>query len=323
MSTTTTPHHGPYAPSNWSLGSPASVHDDIAPSAIFLVFFLICLAIDIIISRRNAYAGIKFRLSIPLLSFSLIRIISAILRIVLACYPHHVPLAIAANIFVVAGVVVFYIINFFFVQRLVRAALPTIGWTKAMALFPIVGIAVTVSTLLMLIVTLIQQFYTRDVEILHIDRTISLVGSTINLVLAFLPIPLLGLTLCVLLYRRLANKSTRIETIGTSGTFAQKILFLLFVSALLTLGTGFRAGTAWVAPVSVTKEKPWYFSKACFYVFDLGLDAVILMAYLVLRVDKLFWVPDGCVRQGQYEVGCAEARKLGFASSEMAEKEIV
>lgn len=314
-------HHAPYAPLNWSLGNPAN-HDDLAISSIFLALFLACMAIAILIFRRNTQAGINFRLSTPLISFSLIRTISAILRIVLAYYPHHIPLAIAANIFVVAGVVVFYIINFFFVQRLVRAALPAIGWTKGMAIFPVVGIVVTVCTLILMIVSNIQTFYTRDIQILHIDRIINLFSSTMNLVLAFLPIPLLALTLYMLLFRRLTNKSTHIETIGVSGTFTQKVIFVLIASALLTLGAGFRAGIAWMPPVSVMEEMPWYFGKVCFYLFDLGLDAIILVVYLVIRVDKLFWVPDGCQSEGQYELGCVEARKFGMVV-EPKEKEIV
>lgn len=290
--------------------------------ALFLALFLVCLTIAILIFRRNTQAGINFRLSIPLISFSLIRTISAILRIVLACYPHHIPLAIAANIFVVAGVVVFYIINFFFVQRLVRAALPAIGWTMGMAIFPFVGIVVTVCTLILMIVSNIQSFYTRDLQILQIDRKENLFGSTMNLILAFLPIPLLALTLCMLLFRRITNKSTHIEAVGISGTFTQKVVFVLIASALLTLGAGFRAGVAWMRPISVMEEMPWYLGKVCFYLFDLGLDAVILVAYIVVRVDKLFWVPDGCKSEGQYEVGCVEARKFGVVI-ETTEKESV
>jgi len=49
---------------------------------------------------------------------------------------------------------------------------------------------------------------------------------------------------------------------------------------------------------------------------------VVLVAYLAMRVDRLFWVPNGCVMEGQYEVGCVEARKFGVIGDTM-EKEIV
>jgi len=168
-----------------------------------------------------------------------------------------------------------------------------------------VALAVTVATLLVSLTSIIQQTFTRDAQILHIDRTIQKVGSLINLFLAVLPLPLLLITF-------LLPRAGRPERFGTLGSLPQKVGVLAIGAALLTLGAGFRAGTTWMPLVSVREAAPWFLSKACFYVFDLGMDFLVLAGYMVSRVDQRFWVPDGSKKAGDFESGvAAREEKMG------------
>ena len=167
----------------------------------------------------------------------------------------------------------------------------------------------TVATLLINLTSIIQQTFTRDADILHIDRTIQKVGSLINLFLAVLPLPLLLVTF-------LLPRTEKAERFGTQGSLAQKVGILAIGAALLTLGAGFRAGTTWMPLVSVREATPWFLSKGCFYVFDLGMDFLVLAGYLASRVDLRFWVPDGSKKACDFESGvAAREEKMGASAT--------
>jgi len=78
-----------------------------------------------------------------------------------------------------------------------------------------------------------------------------------------------------------------------------KIIVLLTGSTLLCLGASFRCGTLWLPPVPRSQPLPPYFHRAYFYVFNFGLEILVVYLYAIVRVDLLFHVPDGC--QGSFE----------------------
>jgi hypothetical protein len=287
----------PFVPRNHALGAPANKTEDIAPSAVFMVLFLACLIFSIRIMKQNAKNGHNFIMIRPLVSFSAIRVISTALRIASACHPKNISLAIAANIFILAGVVLLYILNFFFVQRILRARLAHLGWTKLGGIFPWIGLGVTAATLAMTLTAVIDSFYTLETSILAIDRVIQKVGTLVLLVLAVLPVPML--VIIFLIPKRVAQPTA----FGKLGTFQHKVIILLGASVLLTLGAGFRAGTTWMPLVSNKLPTPWYFAKGYFYCFDLMIDFLALASYLLLRVDQRFHVADGAKTSEDYENG--------------------
>ena len=170
----------------------------------------------------------------------------------------------------------------------------------------------------MVITSVVQTAYTLNTNTLRIDRDIQLYGSTYYAIVSFLPIPLVFGGLVVL------PRKTKVEKFG-SGRFRSKIGFLVVASALLCLGAAFRCGsvyhsiplrfhaypspernadlktnrTAYMSP-RPRNDPAWYQSKACFYIFNFGVEILVILMYLLVRVDRRFWVPNGSRAAGDY-----------------------
>lgn len=145
--------------------------------------------------------------------------------------------------------------------------------------------------LIAIITCTVQSFYTLSHNTRRIDRDVQLVGATYFAVSAFVPIPL------VLLGKVLPKNPPHVENFG-EGRFRAKLIILLFLSSILTLGAAFRAGTAYV-PRS-RNDPAWYHSKACFYTFNFGIEVVVVTLYAIIRVDHRFIIPDRRRVSGEY-----------------------
>ena len=97
----------------------------------------------------------------------------------------------------------------------------------------------------------------------------------------------------------LIPRRTYIDKFG-AGRFRTKIIVLLFSSALLALGAGFRCGTAWLTPLPLDAAPAWYYSKACFYIFNFSIEITVAFLYVLVRVDRRFYVPDAAEGPGTY-----------------------
>lgn len=223
--------------------------------------------------------------------FCMARTVSCIMRIVWATRPFNVRVALAAQILVAAGVVLLFIINLIFAQRIIRASHPNSGWHPVMSLLFKAVYATVVVSLVMLITSVVQAAYTLNANTHRIDRDIQLYGQTLFAVISFLPFPLVIVGLVL-------PRKTRVEKFG-SGRFRSKIYFLLSAAFLLCLGATFRCGTSYLTPRS-SNDPAWYHSKACFYVFDFGVEITVILMYIVIRVDQRFWVPNNSHMWGDY-----------------------
>ena len=222
----------------------------------------------------------------------MIRVISTSLRIAWAYKQTNVKLAIAAQIFVAAGTVILFIINLFFTQRLMRARHPRIGWNKPFKiLIPPVSVGLTVIGLIMVITVVIQEFYTLNPNTQRIDRDVQLAVLTWFAFVAFLPLPLVVLMLAI-------PRRTYIDKFG-AGRFRTKVAVLAASAAVLTLGAAFRCGTSFLPPVP-RNAMPWYYDKASFYVFDFTVELLVVIMYVLVRVDRRFFVPDDAQGPGEY-----------------------
>jgi len=284
--------HKPYAPTTWGLGGATVSHVDTPITAVFLVLFIISAATHMTIFQLNNRRSHKFLLSGLLFGFSMARIATTTLRLVSIHFSHDVPLAIAAQIFVAAGVVIIYIVNLLFVQRLLRATHPHLGWGKIMGLVFKCLYALVILTITMVIVVTVQSFYTLNPNTRRIDRDIQLYGATTFAVIAFLPLPLLSLV--YILPRRVA-----IDKFG-AGRFHTKIIILAISSILICFGAAYRAGTSYLTPVPRSQPLPKYFHKAAFYIVNFGVEIIVLYMYAIFRVDLRFHVPDGVRGPGSY-----------------------
>ena len=220
------------------------------------------------------------------------------MRIVWACRLTNVRIGIAAQILVAAGVVLLFAINLVFAQRILRSAHKHSLWHPVMNhVFTAMFILIALS-LLMLIVAVVQSFYTLNSNTKRIDRDIQLYGSTYFAAVAVLPIPLI-------IFGLLIPHHDKLEKFG-SGRYRTKIAILLTATFFLSLGAWFRAGTAYKNPRPASNPA-WYHHKACFYFFDFGVEIIVIWLYILVRVDRRFHVPDGSKKAGNYHPGQKEA----------------
>ncbi|KAL8948428.1 MAG: hypothetical protein Q9222_005380 [Ikaeria aurantiellina] len=285
------PQHAPYPPKVASLGGLPTVHTDIPITAVFL-FLYICGAIaHMTIFQLNQRRGHKFLMSGMLFGFCMARIVTCIMRIAWTTRPHHVPLAIAAAVFVAAGVVLLYVINLIFAQRIIRAAHPNSGWHPLFSRTFIAIYVLIVVSLIMLITANVQNYYTLNKNTKRIDRDIILYGGTFYAIISFLPFPLVlgGLVI---------PRKTRLEKFGT-GRYRSKIAILLTAAFFLCLGAAFRVGTNYKTPRPIN-DPPTYYNKACFYIFNFTVEVIVIFLYVVVRVDRRFHVPNGSHGPGDY-----------------------
>ncbi|OAL00939.1 hypothetical protein IQ06DRAFT_304648 [Phaeosphaeriaceae sp. SRC1lsM3a] len=292
----------PYFPTVWSLGGTPSKSVDIPITAVFLALFMISAAWHMTIFQKNNKRGHKFVFNAALFGFSMSRIVTCTMRIASICLPTDISLAIAAAIFVAAGVLIAFIVNLLFAQRILRAYHPTIGWHKAMkivftTLYILVGL-----TLAVVITAVVQNFYTLRPRTKFIDRALQLYGQTFLAIISSLPLFIVGLALAL-------PRRGRPEKFG-AGKMSLKIAVLLAGTTLVTLGAWYRCATSWVTPVPRSQPMPAYFSKAAFYVFNFGVEICYLYFYAIMRVDLRFHVPNGAKGPGSYAVDDGEPTSL-------------
>lgn len=158
--------------------------------AVLLAVYVAGAATHMAIFQVNRRRDHKFIFSALLFAFCMARIVTLSLRISWASAPRNVSLAIAANIFVQAGVLLLFIVNLIFAQRLVRSYHPKVGWSKGLgALFKFLYLCV-VSLLIMVITASVYLFYTLDPVAQARCRKIQLFAGTFLFVLpCHLPSP--------------------------------------------------------------------------------------------------------------------------------------
>ena len=281
----------PYAPKTAAIGGLPTVSVDVPICAVFLFLFAIGAAGHMTILQLNMRKGHKFLMSGLLFGFCMARIVTQIMRIVWACFPEDVSVAIAAMVFVSAGVLILLLINLVFAQRTLRAAHPHFGWHRAMHYSFMVIYIFILLMLIMVITATVQSFYTLNIHTKRIDSDLQRTASTYFMAISFAPIPMVILGLIV-------PRRTRLEKFG-SGRWRTKIWILLASSVLLCLGASFRLGTAFKNP-RPRDDPAWYHAKWCFYFFNFTLEIIVVYLYLILRVDQRFHVPDKSHGPGDY-----------------------
>lgn len=255
------------------------------------------------ILQVNLQRGKKFLISGMLFGFCMARIATLTLRLAWSTHLTNIPLAIAAQIFVALGVIILFVINIIFAQRLLRSSHSHFAWRKSFSLVFKIYYASIVAVIVMLVTCTVQTFYTRDKNILRIDRDVTLFGGTYFAVAAFMPIPLLAL-------RAILPKRNKVDKFG-SGRIRSKVLTLLFSSSILSLGAAFRIGVNFMPRPA--NNPAWYHSKACFYIFNFTIEWIVVALYVVIRVDRRFIVPNGAHGPGSYTVKGNEGEEQGPA----------
>jgi hypothetical protein len=275
------------------MGGVPTTDVDVPITAVFLVLFLIGAVSNMTILQLNLRRGHKFLASGALFGFCMARITTTTLRLVWSQHQTSIPIAIAANVFVNAGVIIIVIINLIFSQRVLRASHPNIGWSKTIHFVYLGYYASIILILIMSIAAIVISSYTLNTNTLDIVRKIQLFSATYNALASF--IPLLILTFSVLVPKR--HNDGHVEKFGT-GRFRTKIAVLLTSATLICFGACFRCGIAFVPR---PRDNPaWYHSKAAFYLINFTIEIIVIYLYIAVRVDRRFHIPNGASGPGSY-----------------------
>ncbi|KAF2748054.1 hypothetical protein M011DRAFT_29692 [Sporormia fimetaria CBS 119925] len=306
------PQGPPYPPRTVVLGGVPDILPDIPVCSVFLALYVFMGVWHQGIFINNSRKGRKFVFSGAVFGFCMLRTISMCLRIAWACHRTSIPLGIAAQVFVFAGTMILFIVNWFFAQRIVRAQHPKWGWSPIYRAFHILSLVVLVLNLLMLIVAAVGQFYISDSHTLQIFRGLLLAGQTYFA--AFCVAPIVLVVVSVLL----PHETT--ESFG-GGLMVIKLVVLLVTATVVSVGVVFRCIVAWQPPTPIRNSQglpnpvPWYLSKACFYTFSLTTEAIAVIGYAIGRIDIRFIVPNGAKGPGSYSAG-RELAPSEYAGSE-------
>lgn len=284
----------PYAPKTAGVGGLPTIIPDVPISAVFLALYVAFAAANMTIYQVNGRRGHKFIPSVALFGLCMARITTLVLRIAWATHQTNIRLSIAANIFVNAGILVVYVLNIIFAQRILRAKQPRLGWSTALrVIYRILYVGVA-AALIMVITAVTLSVYSLNAYTLQACRDVQLASGLYLLVITTLPVFILAAAY-------LLPRSHAEETFG-AGSMKSKALIVLVVSCLCILNSGFKSGTAWMPP-RPSNDPAWYHGKAPFYVFNFTVEIIILCILTPLRIDKRFYIPDGSKEPGNYSGG--------------------
>ena len=269
-----------------------SINVDVPITSIFLVLYLGSAAANMVIFQTNRKRDHKFLFSAILFGFSMARVVTCIMRIVWATRQRDIKVAIAAQIFNNAGVLVVYLVNLIFAQRVLRAMHPKLGWNTALSHAFHVCYGLLFLTLVMVISATVLMFYTLDMNTIQACFGCQRAATIFLFLLTAAPLILLATSFL------LPRSTAREETFGV-GTVKGKAALLAVQACLATILSGCKLGATWEAPRPINNPA-WYQSRAAFYCFGFMLEIIILSIFVFGRVDKRFHVPNGSAKRRSY-----------------------
>lgn len=267
----------PYPPRYAAFGGSPHGSVDIGVSALFIGLFAVLGIFHMRLFKSNRAKGHMFIFSAVIFGFCMSRVTTYAMRISTIKNPTSIGLAIAANVLLSAGVILLFITNLNFAQRILRGYHPNFGRSIPVKYAFLAYYISIVLVLIMVIVATVMSFNTLDANKLNTYRDIQHVGVVYFTIFSFLPIPI------VLLARFIpGNNKTRF---GTLGTMTHKVIIVVVAAGLLTLENSFRAATTFL-PLRPLTDPAWYDKRAAFYVFSPTLEVLVVFLYAVTRVDQ-------------------------------------
>ncbi|KAH7068885.1 hypothetical protein BKA63DRAFT_97339 [Paraphoma chrysanthemicola] len=281
----------PFLPPIWTAGGPPVKRIDVPVQTIFMLLFFIGAIVHMRVFQSNRARAHKFLPNLFIFFFCVSRILTSILRIASVSLPRNAQLALAAQIFMSAGVLILFIINLVFATRILRSTHRDFGWSLPFSILSKIVVLAIGATLITLITTTVRNAYSINERTRATDHTLLLYGSTFLAIIATLPLPIVALTLTI--------PYSPLDEFGTGRT-RTKVIVLVISTTLLSIGAWFRCGIAWQTPVPLSQPLPSYLAKGPFYVLNFLFEFQTVIMYAVLRVDQRFHIPNGAKGPGSY-----------------------
>ncbi|KAK9368885.1 hypothetical protein V1509DRAFT_621779 [Lipomyces kononenkoae] len=303
--------------------------DDIAGCVVCIVCFAVLAVINMTILRRNLARGHKFIPSGAMFGLCMARIVTFSMRLASAIHPTNLNVSIAASIFIAAGVVILFVLNVLFSQRLFTAQHPSRAYVGSafyniMKLFYISIIAF----LIVLVVTSGVYYHTNATVMQGIAqfRKVAMVYFTVT---AFMPTLIVAaayaiprseqdrtwpvhyahwidsysglyfpdprkLPSAVEFYAEIPEGETRIPVQvippPDRGTRKVSIFLVLFASVILTFGTAVRTAATFGHAAEI--QKPWYDYRVTMYMCIALVELMVEISWIIGRVDLRFYIPN-------------------------------
>ncbi|KAH7166441.1 hypothetical protein EDB81DRAFT_681255 [Dactylonectria macrodidyma] len=275
---------------NAVVGGVPTVSLDVPILSVLIALFAAGSATNIALYSRNRKRGHKFLMSLFLHGFCIVRVLTCSMRIAWATQPTNKDLAIAAQVFNNAGIIIIYIFNLIFSQRILRALQPGLGWHPALGVAFKAFYGCIVACLIMGITALILIVTSTNPSTLSACHDIQMFSVTFLLIMTILP-------LFVLAAAYLLPDHKDKETFG-HGPMSTKVLIVIISTCLSIIIAGYKAGTAWdPRPLS---NPGWFDEKPAYYVFGFTLEVIVLWMLILSRIDLRFHVPNGSKGPGDY-----------------------
>jgi len=312
----------PYPPRTAGFGGVPSLNVDVPITSVFMVLYLGFAAANMVIFQKNRKRNHKFLFSAILFGFSMARVLTCIMRIVWATKQRDVKIAMTAQIFNSAGVLIVYLVNLIFAQRVLRAMHPKLGWSAALSHAFHVCYGLLFLTLVMVISASVLMFYTLNPNTIQACVDCQRAATIFLFLLTTAPFLILAASF-------LLPRSTSREEMFGVGTMKGKAVLLAVQAGLATILSGTRLGTTWQAPRPINNPA-WWQSRATFYCFGFMLEIIILAIFVFGRVDKRFHVPNGSAKRRSYmmeplpeqggSIGSENTKRKSYMMENLSEK---
>jgi hypothetical protein len=232
-----------------------------------------------------------------------------------ACNTANNHLPIATDVFLHAGLVLIYLANLFFAQRMLRAQHPQYGWRKLISCMFVGTVLLTIAATICSNIAVIASSYLRNDSSIRATRVLERIGTTVLAVVATLPMLIVGISRLLRWHPRIRMTKT-IDKFG-EGSMRAKADIVILSSFLLSLSAWFRVGVVFHEPIPLstaqneTTSQPGYLSKPCFYVLILLIELSVCVLWLIVRIDERFFIPDGAKGPSSYAGGFVFAGEVG------------
>ncbi|PPJ53035.1 hypothetical protein CBER1_11498 [Cercospora berteroae] len=297
-----------------ALGGTPSPKPDVGINITFLILFTICGVVHFETFWRNKKQERLFAFNAATTIFCFTRVFATSLRVGWAYDPTNVSLAASSHAFVFLGTIILIICNLWWSQRILRAQHPHFGWTVVPTFAIPIIVGLSIFTISLLITSTCLDFYTDAEGAQDAALGIRQYGAVLFAMFAFLPLPILLASALAKTHPDLRDSAE--DNFGRH-SIIRKILVCLTTAALLFTGTLFRAVTSFAPQTGVEMPAPWYFSKACFYIFNFTLEILVVIFWMIIRVDKLFIIPNGAWGPQSYGEGFISYSESGHQQPAM------
>ncbi|KAL2064624.1 hypothetical protein VTL71DRAFT_3761 [Oculimacula yallundae] len=295
MSSTEGTNNGPpyINKANAMLGGHPTVSLDIPICAVLLALYVLGAIGNMTIYQINRRRGHKFLMSWAMFGFCMARNATFSLRIAWATQPNNGRIVIASQIFSAAGVLVAYIVVLLLSLRIFRATHPELGWNKGIRIGCKVLYAALFVAFVLTISFTIESFYTLDMHMKNVALWVTRASSLVMLLFNLASLIILCLSIFL-------PRTSPPENFGT-GSLQKKTAILSTMMFFVLFIIGFRFGTAWTDARPASKPA-WFDSKPAFYIIEFVLELVVIYTLLLIRFDRIFWVPNGSAKAGDYHL---------------------